>query len=47
MDVSEFLADFGPTIALMALMAWVAFQLDEVDLDRLQAPAEFGTTTGA
>lgn len=41
----EFLADFGPTIA-MALMAWVAFQLDEVDLDRLQAPAEFGSTTG-
>lgn len=40
----EFLADFGPTIAL-GLMAWVALQLDEVELERLQTPATFGPTT--
>ncbi|MEM1305371.1 MAG: PTS sugar transporter subunit IIA, partial [Planctomycetota bacterium] len=39
----EFLADFGPTIAL-ALMTWAAFQLDDVPLDRLAAPTEFGPT---
>ena len=41
----EFLADFGPTIALAA-MTLVAFQLHEVDLDVLPAPDSFGTTSG-
>lgn len=41
----EFLADFGPTIALAA-MALVAYGLDEVKLDRLKTPETFGTTTG-
>lgn len=43
-SIREFLADFGPTIAL-ALMTWAAFQLDEVSLERLSAPPEFGPTT--
>ncbi|TWT37545.1 Nitrogen regulatory protein [Posidoniimonas corsicana] len=41
----EFLADFGPMIALGA-MSIVAFNLDEVFLDTLQAPDQFGTTSG-
>lgn len=42
----EFLADFGPMIAL-ASMALVAFWMDEVFLDSLKAPADgFGTTNG-
>lgn len=40
----EFLADFGPTIAL-AVMTYVAFTLDEVELDRLPTPEAFGPTT--
>ena len=41
----EFLADFGPTIALVA-MALVAYWLHEVNLDNLPAPDELGTTSG-
>ncbi|MCH7751575.1 MAG: PTS sugar transporter subunit IIA [Planctomycetes bacterium] len=41
----EFLADFGPTIAIGA-MTLVAISLKEVFLDVLPAPEEFGTTTG-
>lgn len=41
----EFLADFGPAIALAA-MTYLAFVLNEVDLDVLPAPDEFGTTSG-
>lgn len=43
--IREFLADFGPTIALAA-MTIVAFLLHEVDLDILQAPDSFDTTSG-
>jgi mannitol/fructose-specific phosphotransferase system IIA component (Ntr-type) len=41
----EFLADFGPMIAL-ASMTLVAVMLNEVFLDSLKVPAEFGTTSG-
>jgi hypothetical protein len=41
----EFLADFGPTIA-MAAMTLVAVWLHEVSLTVLPAPDEFGTTSG-
>lgn len=42
----EFLADFGPTIALVA-MAFIAWLLrNDVKLDPLNAPPEFGTTSG-
>jgi hypothetical protein len=41
----EFLADFGPTIAIAA-MTLVSILLQEVTLDFLPAPAEFGTTLG-
>ncbi len=41
----EFLADFGPTIAL-ASMALVAVLLHEVYLDVLPTPKTFGTTSG-
>ncbi|MEW4489063.1 PTS sugar transporter subunit IIA [Thalassoglobus sp. JC818] len=41
----EFLADFGPTIALAA-MTLVAFRLHEVDLDVLPAPDRWETTNG-
>lgn len=41
----EFLADFGPTIALAA-MALVAYWLHEVNLDNLPAPDKLGTTSG-
>jgi mannitol/fructose-specific phosphotransferase system IIA component (Ntr-type) len=41
----EFLADFGPAIAL-ALMTGVAVWLHEVYLDVLPAPETFGTTSG-
>ncbi|MCG8405862.1 MAG: PTS sugar transporter subunit IIA [Phycisphaerales bacterium] len=44
-SIREFLADFGPTIAL-AGMTLVAFWLHEVHLDILSAPDEFGTTSG-
>ena len=41
----EFLADFGPTIALVS-MALVAVLLHGVDLDVLPTPEKFGTTSG-
>jgi mannitol/fructose-specific phosphotransferase system IIA component (Ntr-type) len=41
----EFLADFGPTIAIAA-MAMVAYWLQEVNLDNLPAPDKLGTTSG-
>ncbi|MEZ6046003.1 MAG: hypothetical protein R3C11_10575 [Planctomycetaceae bacterium] len=42
----EFLADFGPAIA-MGMMIWIAWMWSgEVDLDRLTAPAGFTTTSG-
>ncbi|WP_417847411.1 PTS sugar transporter subunit IIA [Thalassoglobus sp.] len=41
----EFLADFGPTIAL-GVMTLVAFRLHEVDLPVLPAPDQLGTTSG-
>ncbi|NOY28753.1 MAG: HCO3- transporter, partial [Planctomycetes bacterium] len=41
----EFLADFGPAIALGA-MTTVAVLLHEVFLDTLPSPDEFGTTSG-
>jgi mannitol/fructose-specific phosphotransferase system IIA component (Ntr-type) len=41
----EFLADFGPTIALAA-MTGIAVWLHEVDLDTLAAPDKLGTTNG-
>ncbi len=44
-QMREFLADFGPTIAIAA-MALLAFQLHEVSLDRLPAPDVFETTAG-
>ncbi|MGY8770528.1 MAG: PTS sugar transporter subunit IIA [Pirellulales bacterium] len=43
--IREFLADFGPAIALAA-MTGVAMWLHEVNLEVLQAPDEFGTTSG-
>ena len=41
----EFLADFGPTIALTA-MAVIAAMMPGVQLDELQAPEHFGPTSG-
>jgi len=43
----EFLADFGPAIAmlLMTIVAVVMVSLHAVPLDALKAPAEFGPTT--
>lgn len=41
----EFLADFGPTIAIAA-MTVVSILLHEVTLQFLPAPSEFGTTLG-
>lgn len=43
--IREFLADFGPAIALGA-MTIASVLLDEVFLDALPAPDVFGTTTG-
>jgi hypothetical protein len=43
--VREFLADFGPTIAILA-MTLVAFALHPVELDTLQVPDTFTTSTG-
>ena len=40
----EFLADFGPTIAMVA-MACVAIGMSQVPLDTLNAPEEFGPST--
>jgi mannitol/fructose-specific phosphotransferase system IIA component (Ntr-type) len=44
-QVREFLADFGPTIALAA-MTLVAVWMHEVYLEALPAPETFGTTSG-
>ncbi len=41
----EFLADFGPTLSLVA-MTLVAVRLNEVELHVLQVPQTLGTTTG-
>lgn len=41
----EFLADFGPAIAIFAMTA-VPYWLPPVELDRLSVPATFATTTG-
>ncbi|MEZ4234809.1 MAG: HCO3- transporter [Myxococcota bacterium] len=41
----EFLADFGPTIAICAMTA-VAFVLHEVELQTLAVPQSFTTTSG-
>lgn len=41
----EFLADFGPTIAI-GIMTAVAFAMHEVDLTTLAVPESFGTTSG-
>lgn len=41
----EFLADFGPSIAIVA-MSVVAYLLHEVELKTLDMPARFGTTSG-
>ncbi|MFT5357304.1 MAG: hypothetical protein ACI9KE_004538 [Polyangiales bacterium] len=41
----DFLADFGPAIAICAMTA-VAFWLHPVDLEKLAVPAEVQTTTG-
>jgi HCO3- transporter family protein len=43
--VREFLADFGPAIAIIA-MAAVAFGFHEVELQTLEVPQSFGTTSG-
>ena len=43
--IREFLADFGPAIALAA-MTIVALLMHEVDLDVLPTPDSFGTTNG-
>jgi len=43
--VREFLADFGPAIAV-SCMTLVAVWLHEVSLERLSVPEAFGTTTG-
>ncbi|MEM9586517.1 MAG: PTS sugar transporter subunit IIA [Planctomycetota bacterium] len=39
----EFLGDFGPTIALVA-MSGIAFWLSNINLTQLQIPSEFSTT---
>ncbi|HJL48777.1 MAG TPA: sodium bicarbonate transporter family protein [Polyangiaceae bacterium LLY-WYZ-15_(1-7)] len=41
----DFLADFGPAIAIICMTA-VAFVLHPVELEKLAVPAEFGTTSG-
>ena len=43
--VREFLADFGPSIAI-AIMTGVAFWLHPVELELLAVPEEFATTSG-
>lgn len=44
--IREFLADFGPAIAMLAMtvVAMVAVRVQSVPLDALKAPAEFGPT---
>ena len=44
--IREFLADFGPAIAMLAMtvVAMVAIRVQSVPLDALKAPAEFGPT---
>lgn len=43
--VREFLADFGPTIAIL-IMTIVAFMMKDVSLETLAVPSEFATTSG-
>lgn len=43
--VREFLADFGPSIAII-IMSVIAYLLHEVDLKTLAVPAKFSTTSG-
>ena len=43
--VREFLADFGPAIALI-IMTIIAIVLHEVDLKQLNVPSSIGTTSG-
>jgi mannitol/fructose-specific phosphotransferase system IIA component (Ntr-type) len=43
--VREFLADFGPAIAIMAMTA-IAAMMHEVELQTLAVPQTFGTTSG-
>ncbi len=43
--VREFLADFGPTIAI-ALMTMAAWSMRPIEIDHLAVPDEFATTTG-
>lgn len=43
--VREFLADFGPAIAI-AIMTGIAVWMHEVSIDVLNAPDKFGTTSG-
>ncbi len=42
----EFLADFGPAIALATMAAVALFLRDQIQLPSLNAPEKFGTTTG-
>jgi mannitol/fructose-specific phosphotransferase system IIA component (Ntr-type) len=44
-SMREFLADFGPTIAIIT-MSGVAYWLHEVELKTLAVPDTFGTTSG-
>lgn len=45
-SVREFLADFGPTLAIASMAAIAYFARDVTPLAPLPAPDEFGTTTG-
>ncbi|TWU25851.1 PTS sugar transporter subunit IIA [Bythopirellula polymerisocia] len=44
--VREFLADFGPTIAIASMAAIAYFARDVTPLEPLPAPTAFGTTSG-
>ncbi len=44
--VREFLADFGPTIAILLMAVIAFFARDTIPLDPLPAPDEFQTSTG-
>ena len=41
----EFLADFGPAIAIVSMTA-IATAMHQVDIETLAVPETFGTTTG-
>ncbi len=45
-QVREFLADFGPTIAIASMAAIAHFAKEATQLEPLPAPNEFGTTSG-